>query len=510
MERGNFRVTLLRTPIVSTVGSISISSITPPLSTAYLASALRANGFAVTHIDAVAEGINSVRPISAESNMQYQGLSIEEILECIPVDTRLLGISCMFSSEWPFAKAIIREIKKERPDLKIVIGGEHVTALPEFSMSDCEDVDIACVGEGEATLVDLAASIYKNRDLGEVDSILFRRGGTVVKNAPRERIRDVDKLWPAWDLVPIDTYLDLKLSFGPYRGRTMPLLTSRGCPFNCTFCSNPVMWGKVHVRRSPRDVVDEIAYYKEKYSIKCVEFYDLEPIFKKEWIMEFCDLLIKENLNIEFQISGGTRFEFIDEEVVVKLGEAGCRYLAFAPESGSEAVLKRIRKKTDIAKMIRLMKAAIKEGMGTRANFVIGFPDDRRPDIFKTLSLALRLAFLGVMDLPIFEFTPYPGSEFFNLMRERGVISNIDDDYFYSLGLNFQLKNRKRYCKDIGPSELTVYRLFGMLSFYGIYYLLRPVKLIKFIKNIFRYESSDSVFEQRIILNIHKMKSKRA
>ncbi|MFH1245524.1 MAG: radical SAM protein [Candidatus Omnitrophota bacterium] len=503
----DFSVSLLRLPIVSVAGSLSSSAIVPPLSTAYLSAALRNAGFTVSHIDAVGEGIDRVRRISPEENLEYQGLSIEEILQRIPPNTGLLGISCMFSSEWPFAKKIIREIKKERPGIKIAAGGEHITALPEFSLSDCEALDIACLGEGEETISDLARCVYEDTNLEPVNGIIFKRDGVLVKNPPRARLKNVDKLWPDWDAAPINTYLDLKLSFGPYRGRTMPILTSRGCPFNCAFCSNATMWKCVHVRRSPQDVVDEITHYRGKYNIKCVEFYDLEPIFKKDWIMEFCDALIKNNLNIEFQISGGTRFEYIDEEVVAKLKTAGCQYLAFAPESGSPAVLKQIRKTTDIPKMIKLMKSAIRQDMGTRANFVIGFPNDTRWQVYQTLCLIIKLAFMGVKDSPIFEFTPYPGSEYFDLLFKRKIIK-LDDEYFASLGLNLQIGNKKKYCAQVGPYELAFYRLIGMLLFYGIYYLLRPLKLLKFIKNMFRYTSSESVFEQRIIFNIKKLQAK--
>lgn len=503
----DFRVSLLRLPIVSAAGSLSSSAIVPPLSTAYLAAALRNAGFAVTHIDAAGEGIDRVRRVSPAENLEYQGLSIEEILRRIPPDSGLLGISCMFSSEWPFAKRIIGAIKKERPEMKIAAGGEHITALPEFSLSDCATLDIACLGEGEATISDLAKRVYEDNDLEKVNGIIFKKNGALVKTPPRARMKNADKLWPAWDLTPINTYLDLKLSFGPYRGRTMPILTSRGCPFNCAFCSNLTMWQGAHVRRSPQDVVDEITHYISEYKIKCVEFYDMEPIFKKDWIMEFCDVIIRNNLNIQFQISGGTRFEHIDEEVVAKLKQAGCRYLAFAPESGSPAVLKQIRKKTDLPKMLKLMKTTIRQGMGTRANFVIGFPNDTRWQIYQTLFLTIKLAFMGVRDAPVFEFTPYPGSEYFDLLFKRNVIK-LDDEYFTSLGLNLQMGNKKRYCAKAGPSELMIYRLTGMLLFYGIYYLLRPARLLKFIKNMFRYTSSDSVFEQRIIFNIKKSRAK--
>lgn len=269
------------------------------------------------------------------------------------------------------------------------------------------------------------------------------------------------------------------------------------------------MWGRRYVTREAKDVVKEILYYKEKYQIEAVEFYDLTPIVKKDWIIEFCEELMRTEANITWQISGGTRCEAIDEEVIVKAKASGCQYLGFAPESGSKEVLKRIKKRVNLERMLDLIRISAKHELDTRCNIVIGFPEDTRWQIYVSLLFNFRLAFMGVVDSPIFEFTPYPGSELFEKLQEQGVITELDDDYFENLGLNLQIKGRRQYCKRVPPWEIYIYRTIGMSVFYGIYYLLRPMKLISFIKNLFNYKVSNSVFEQRIIQNFQRKYQKQ-
>lgn len=504
-EKKDFKVALLRTPIIFTTGSLSMSSITPPLALAYLSASLREAGFSVTAIDSVGEGIDHVDTVTTGSNLSYQGLSISQIIDRIGKDVDLLGISCMFSSEWTHSKRIIKAIKKANPHLTIIVGGEHATALPELVLNDCPEVDAIALGEGDETIVDIAEHYRTASNFEQVPGLAIRKQGQVIRTAPRTRIKKVDDLpWPAWDLVPLQAYFDAKTSHGPYRGRTMPILASRGCPYECTFCSNPLMYGRLYITRNPEDVVDEIASYIERYQIKCVDFYDLTTITKRKWILEFCDLILQRGVKFSWQISGGTRTEAIDEEVIIKAKQAGCEYLGFAPESGSEEVINVIKKRVDLKRMTQLFQIGIKHGIGTRANFIIGFPRETRSQIYETLFMQIKLATMGVLDAPVFEFTPYPGSEDFSYLRDKGVISKLDDAYFDSLASNLSFKEMRKYCENVSPFELKVYQLLGMLSFYFIYYLTHPGKLLSFIKGFWREPLSNSVFEQRIFSNLKK------
>lgn len=519
----NFHVTLIRPPAVSSADAVNISSLTPPLALAYLSGFLRAAGYSITNIDSIGEGIDDIHPLERNPKMEAQGLTVDQILIRIPEETNLIGVSCMFSLEWPATRDLILKIRNRFPGLPIVVGGEHATALPEFCLKECPAIDFVVLGEGEAILGQLVEALHQGKNAGSIPGVCSRSkvaqeygsgGRRVVQSlrmdgASGSRLRDLDALpWAAWDLTPLQSYLDRKMTFGRFVGLTMPIVGSRGCPYECTFCSSSSMWGRRYLTRSPSDVVDEILFYKEKYRIEAVEFYDLTPIIKKSWIIEFCDELIRRDARIKWQISGGTRCEAIDEEVILKSKQAGCGYLGFAPESGVQDVLDRIKKRIKLPHLLELIRLARKHGVDTRCNIVIGFPDDTRREIYQSLVFQLRLAYLGVVDVPIFDFTPYPGSELFERLLKEGVIPALDDDYFESLGMNIQVRNRRRYCRRVGPLELMLYRTMGMMGFYGFYYLLRPIKLLGFVSNILSYRTSNSVFEQRIIQNIHKQTRK--
>jgi anaerobic magnesium-protoporphyrin IX monomethyl ester cyclase len=507
-DNANWHVTLVRTPTVTASGSFPISSIAPSLALAYLSGALRRAGYSVTNIDAIGESIDGVGSVPRWPNLLYRGLSAEEIVERIPLSTALIGISTMFSSEWVYSKHTIRQIRAAFPDTRIIVGGEHASAIPELVLTECPEIDLVVIGEGEATLLEVVDRIKRGEELSGLAGIAYREKDEIIVRRDRSRIVNVDDInWPAWDLLPIENYLAHGLSHGPYRGKTMPITSSRGCPYRCTFCSNPTMWGPLWRARSASDVVDEILFYKKQYDISAIEFYDLTPIISKKWIIDFCNELINRKVDIEWQISGGTRTEALDETVIEKLSQAKCRYLGFAPESGSKEVLARINKQIDLDHMIKLFRIAkTKKGLSTRANFVIGFPEDTRLDIYKTLGLQMRLALLGVVDSPIFLFTPYPGSSLFKKLLEKKKIS-YSDQYFNSLGLDFSFKSGPQYCENVSRPELILYQTLGMFIFYFLYYLRHPDRAIRFIFSLKSGGRSNSVFEQRVIMNVRNFLS---
>jgi len=259
------------------------------------------------------------------------------------------------------------------------------------------------------------------------------------------------------------------------------------------------MWTQRYYTRCPHDVIDEIEGYIKEYKIDMVEFFDLTAIVKKEWIIEFGLLLKEKKLDIEWSLPSGTRSEALDEDVTKLMAETNCKYLVYAAESGSRRILKYIKKEVKLETMLKSMRAAKKNGLILRCNLMLGFPQERRTDIFKTLWFQIKLAFIGVDDVPLYMFSPYPGTALFDELRAKGVIPALDDNYFRSLLCQMDLTQTSGYCDHVGPRELALYRFVGMSLFYCLSYLFFPKRILRSIKNVFFTKRTETVFEQRIV-----------
>ncbi|MBX9787665.1 MAG: B12-binding domain-containing radical SAM protein [Pirellulales bacterium] len=487
-------VTLIRPAQVSSTNSWT-EALTPPLGLAYLAAVLEENGTKVQVIDAIAEGVDQH---IEEDGYLFHGLTIEETVDQIDRHTDLIGVSCMFTQDWPWLRTLMRAIRARFPRTVIVVGGEHVTALPEFCLRDCPELDYCVLGEGEETLLELVNSLDDPDRLRQVAGLAFLERGRIVQTCSRKRIRAVDDLpFPAWHYFNMEVYLSTRNAHGVFRGRSMGILATRGCPYKCTFCSNPVMYGNLWMARSPSDVLDEIELYMAKYGARNIDFYDLTFILKKSWILEFCSEIERRGLNFTWQLPTGTRSEVIDDEVSRALYRTGCRNITYAPESGSPETLKRIKKQVDLGRLTKSIRSALAAGVRVKVNMVVGFPDDTRRDMVKSVLFAWKLAFLGVHDAAFFLFSPYPGSSLFDQLRAEGRIGELDDKYFRSLVAFMDMFSATDYCRNMSGRELRWWRVVGMASFFGLSYLVRPWRLVKLLKNLIANES-DTVLEQRL------------
>ena len=236
------------------------------------------------------------------------GLRSEEIVERIEGDPDLIGISCMFSQDWPEVRRLIQMVRRRFPTVPIVAGGEHITATSEFTLRSTPEVDVCVIGEGEETIVELANAVSSGASFDEIRGLVLRaEGGGVRSTGARARIRKLDDIpWPAWDLVPLENYLGNGLGYGVDRGRSMPMLATRGCPYQCTFCSNPEMWTTRWYAREPGLVLDEIQAYQERYGATNFDFYDLTAIVKRSWIIEFTELILARKMKFTWQLPSGT------------------------------------------------------------------------------------------------------------------------------------------------------------------------------------------------------------
>lgn len=473
------RVCLVRPPTLTSASGLGQDAV-PPLGLAYIAGALREAGHTVSAIDAVGEAVHKYSRIPSHERALLHGLRCDELVARIDADTDVVGVSCMFSVEWPIVDTLITAIRRRLPAAFIIAGGEHVTACPEFSLTACPAIDVGVLGEGEATVVDLLAAHLGGRDLAEVPGLAYRTPhGAVACTARRERIRAVDDIpLPDWGRFPIDTYIDNALTHGANLGRCMPILASRGCPYRCTFCSSPLMWTTRWTARAPAAVVAEIKAYMARYQVTNFDFYDLTAIVNRRWIIDFCRLLIDQKLDITWQLPSGTRSEAIDTEVATLLAASGCRIISYAPESGSPAELARLKKKVDPRRMIASMRSARRAGLVIKTNLVFGFPGWTWSDVAASFRFLARLAVAGVDDVNVFPFSPYPGSELFAQLLADGRV-RLDARYFRSLMAFNDPAHSESYTELVGSRGLSRLNLVAMAFFYFLSFVFRPWRAVR-------------------------------
>jgi radical SAM superfamily enzyme YgiQ (UPF0313 family) len=501
-------VLLIRPPSVFSASTYS-APVTMPLANAYLSANLLKHGHRVTNIDALGEDIDHI-DVSYHPHVRYRGLSTEKILERITERPDGIGVSVMFSQDWPHIEDMINAIRAKFPDVPILAGGEHPTAAGEYVLRTCPAVTHVALGEGEATIVEWAEWLDGKRRLEDVGGIQYIDVfGNARSNPARERIRNLDDLpWPAWHLFNLEPYFSVGEGHGVERGRSMPLVATRGCPYQCTFCSSPFMWTTRYAMRSIPDVVDEIELYMKTYRAQNIDFFDLTAIIKKEWIMSFCAELKRRRLNLTWQLPSGTRSEAMDAEVMAAMATSGCTNVTYAPESGSTRTLNAIKKKVKLPRLFESIRYAKRNGIFVKCNLIIGFPRERRWDMLQTVWVAIRFAMLGVDDTAIYAYSPYPGSELHQYLLSTGAIPKMDRDYFTSLMTFMDLKQSSNYCENVGETEISIYRLIGMSAFYAIAYLLRPTNIARTIRN-YRAHKSDTVFEERLFAFLRRKKLER-
>jgi radical SAM superfamily enzyme YgiQ (UPF0313 family) len=251
--------------------------------------------------------------------------------------------------------------------------------------------------------------------------------------------------------------------------------------------------------RDAKLVVNEIEHLKKEYAIDTLEFYDLTAIVKKEWILDFCGELKKREITINWQLPSGTRSEALDEETLKAIYESGCKLLVYAPESGSEKTLVKIKKKIKLEKLNRSIKNALKIGHTVKINLIIGFPEEGIKDIYETIWYGIKMAWIGVHDCNFAVFTPYPGSELYEELLKRKKIEEPSDQYFKNLLVQFDLTIQKSYCENISGIHLSILRTIALSFYYLTAYIFHPIRILRLIRIFYNEKfQAESVFEQRI------------
>lgn len=478
-------IVLIRGCFVYPPGRVAANSGVPPLGLAYLASYLRGNGFSsISIIDSFGEAPFN---FASKNGFELYGLSNEETLALIPEEARILGFSCTFTKDWINLKHLICQAKQRFPNAITVLGGEHATALSQYSLDSCSGLDYVVRGEGEIPLLKLVEYILcKKGEITQIDGLVYRAPDGIIEN-PGIRNRFPDKIpWPAWDMVPFNNYLDNGLGIVSAKGnRTLPLLASRGCPYVCKFCSNEQMWGTLYRTRDPKDIVNELKDSIHRHKINRFELYDLTFIVNRKWFVEFARLLIAANLNLHWDLIS-TRAEAINEEVVDLLVRSGCTNICLAPDSGSEDQIEEMQKKVDLNQVSNCVKLILKSPMKLKINLIVGYPNESHWDIIQTIFYGIKLSALGASSVVFFKYAPYPGSYYFNQLKERKLIPDFGEEFdrFQVLSLNNEMLHVISFNKNISSPVLRLYWLTGFLFSYLAYLLLNPLEIPLVIRRV--------------------------
>lgn len=477
------KVTIIQAPQMVTLSNYLTTVAIPPLGLAYIAASLERAGHEIQFIDGVGESLTQFSPFGG---YYLRGLPQDQVVARVNPDVQLVCIGCMFTPQWPSVRSLIDKLKAAYPGATVVLGGEHATALPEFILQTSM-VDYVVLGEGEETAVQLAEKLEKAEPIGDLPGVAYRNDGQIQRNHSRARIRDIDDIpWPAWKFFPVQKYIEYNQPHGAALGRSMPMLATRGCPYRCTYCSSPQMWTTKWTPRNVKKLVDEIEHNMATYGANDFHFEDLTAIVRRDWILDFCREIVDRGLGskITWQLPSGTRSEAIDLEVMIAMKAAGARSLSYAPESGSQRILKIIKKRINLKHMMEAARDAVKCGMTLQANFVLGHHEEHFADVLTTYRFLVHCAWVGFTEVHLACFYPLPNTEDWEKLRALGRIPEYSDQLFLTIFQGADPLQPISWNERFSDRQMQLMILFGYALFYGSSWLFRPWRFVQLIVHL--------------------------
>jgi radical SAM superfamily enzyme YgiQ (UPF0313 family) len=365
-----------------------------PLGIGYLAAVLEENQYEVNVLDC---------QILKPTRSQLEA-------ELAKSNSDIVGVTTSTLTYWP-AVEVVKAAKKVLPKALTLLGGPHVTALPEQTLKEAPEADIVVRGEGERTMLELAALASKAdlKSLGEVAGITFRKNGQIQHTGDRAFIQNLDELpHPAYKHFPLEKY---RMAGKNY----LPIITSRGCPFQCTFCLASKMCGTRFRTRSPKEVVDELEWLRDTHHADVFAFYDDTFTFDKKRAEAICDEMKARKFGLPWDCR--TRVDTINKEILTKLRDANCQLIHFGVESGSPKMLEAMKKGTTVEKNAWAIKLAKEVGISVAISVVVGYPGETAEMLKQTFDFIKRTK-------PDFVYVcqaiPYPGTELLDILKDMG------------------------------------------------------------------------------------------
>jgi anaerobic magnesium-protoporphyrin IX monomethyl ester cyclase len=357
-------------------GQIESRSSWPPLGVLYIGTIIKEGGYEVSVLDAAAKG-----------------WPIDKILEWVKNESPdVIGLSALTPS-FVQAMEIARRSKELLPDVKIIVGGYHVTFAPAKTLNEFPFIDVIVRGEGEETILEILNVLNNGGKLSGISGISYLNNQQVVHTPSRSIKKDIDKLpFPDRGLIE-DEYTGEIGGFSTTAGRFTTVITSRGCPYSCTFCACSSFRGRICSFRSPENVVDELEDLVSK-GYEDIGIVDDNFMLDKKRVEKICELIKNRRLKFYWWCEG--RVDNANYDILKKMENAGCRVIYYGVESANKRILKYYKKGTTPQQSINAVEAAKKAGLNVLGTFVVGAPIETKDEVLNTLNFVKKLN----IDLP--------------------------------------------------------------------------------------------------------------
>lgn len=448
-------------------GTKLVRGLLPPLGLAYIAAVLEDKGHIVNIIDS-----------------PFLGYDIEDVVDYAgSFKPDIFGISAITpSAERSFKLA--RDFKKHFPATTVVLGGPHPTCFPEETINAAPDIDVIVIGEGEYIMLDLVTALSQGGNLSGVNGIYYRENNNIVKNEPCHEAVDLDKLpFPSRHLLDIKRYAP-----EPFENKLLPctdLIASRGCTYaKCTFCHRAGRMKRRYRIQSPQKTIEEIRHLVKKYDLKELVFYDDDLLSNKRWVIEFCNLLLKEPYRLNWSFRGRCSTASFD---VLKLAKkAGCWSVTYGFESGNQDLLDNIKKGITLDESRRVAEWAHKLDLELVGTFMLALPGETPEKAKKTIDFAIELDCTYAAFIPTH---PFIGTELYEDAMKKGKF--IDKPYSEKMQAT-RFVPRVSYIPD-GYNDAKEIEDICREAYIRFYlrpsYIFKHLRKIKDINNIRRYYS---------------------
>ena len=460
----------------------------PPMGLGYLAAIAEKAGIEVKILDCLVHGWD--REESVDEHLVRVGLSYEDIRKRISdFKPDLIGVNCQFSRQYKIYHQMFSLIKEIDPGIIVVAGGPHATVCPEEVLGD-EKCDYLISGEAEESFRELIDALRKGSDITSIDGLGWRSEGKLFFNRKQKMIEDLDSIpFPAYHLMELDKYFGLESSHGArHKKRFCPVITSRGCPAKCTFCSAYRVWGNQYRMRSVDSVLEEMKLLKSKYGIEEIMFEDDNVTANPKRAKQLFTRMIEERFDFAWDTPNGAGAWSMDEEMIDLMKRSGCVKLNFPVESGSQEVLKYVIKKPLVLeKVMKLAHYCQQIDLDHSMFLVIGMPGETVPDMWKSFKFA---ADCGCYTPHISVATPYPGTQLYETCLKNGYFArpfSLDDLFIRSFLIktpDFDENDLKKMLFK-GKLYLLVRSMLAHPSLifkYTVQVLLKPSRIVNYFK----------------------------